>query len=337
MILVNNPGTSQAIYAPLRHAVWHGWTFTDLVFPFFLWITGVSMTFSFARRVEQGADRRSLLLHALRRSILIFAVGMFLNGFPYYPLAAIRIPGVLQRIAVCYFLAASIFLYTRLRGRLLWTAGLLTLYVLLMRGGYEQASNFARYVDGLFLTGHMYSATKTWDPEGIVSTIPAIATTLLGILAGQLLRSRHEAAWKTAWMLVAGNGLIAAGLLLDPFVPINKNLWTSSYAVFMAGMAQSAFAAFYWIIDVQRRAGWARPLAIYGMNALAVYVLSGLIARVLGLWKTGGVTMKAVLFERVFAPLASPINASMLYGLANVLLLYLVAYGMYRRRWFVKL
>src|SRR5262249_23648807 len=149
----------------------NGWTFTDTVFPFFVWISGLAMTLSVAKRVEEGADRAKLFLHTLRRAALIFALGLFLNAFPYFSLATWRIPGVLQRIAICYLIAGAIFLSTKIRGQIAWNAFFLVLYVVLMNGNYNRETNFARYVDGLFLQGHMYSHTKTWDPEGLISTL----------------------------------------------------------------------------------------------------------------------------------------------------------------------
>ena len=335
MILVNNPGSWDAVYPPLLHAAWHGWTFTDLIFPSFLWIAGVSMTLSFARRAERGDDRRLLLLHALRRAAIIFALGLLLNGFPGYNLATLRIPGVLQRIAVCYLAAAAIFLYTRVHGQIAWTAGLLALYAALMKfvpvpgygpGVLDANGNFAQYIDSLLLTGHMWSRTKTWDPEGIVSTIPAIATVLLGVLAGHLLRAR-----KTAWFFLTGALLVLAGLALDPWMPINKNLWTVSYTLFAAGIAFIAFGLSYWLIDVLGRRAWAHPFTVFGMNALAIYVAAGVLARLLGL-----LHIQPWLFLHVFTPLASPKSASLLYALAFVAVMYLAAWSLYRRRWFIR-
>ncbi len=343
MILVNNPGSGE-IYAPLKHSVWHGWTFTDLIFPFFLWIAGVAMTFSFARRLEQGAEqgaaRGGLLLHALRRSALIFALGLLLNGFPYYNLSTLRIPGVLQRIAICTFFAAVVFLYIGLKGRVAVIVALLAAYTGLMAldgGSYDKGSNFAARIDQMLLAGHMYAASRTWDPEGIVSTLPAIATTLFGILTGMLLRSSRTQSEKTVWLFVAGNALIAAGLVLDPFQPINKSLWTASFSLFMAGMASVGFAFFYWIVDVLGLRRWVRPFVIYGLNAIVVYAASGVLARLMGAIHVGGESLKAVIFRNLFAPLASPLNASLLYALTDVLVLYAVAYVMYRRNWFITL
>jgi len=341
MILVNNPGTWDHIYPPFEHAEWHGWTFTDLVFPFFLWIAGVSITLSFAKRIERGDSRSGLLVHILRRSALILALGWFLNLFPYFRFATFRIPGVLPRIAICYWIAASLFLFTKLRGRMVWIVGLLSGYWLLMKlypvpgygpGVLEQPGNFAQYIDGLVLQGHMWVQSKTWDPEGIVSTLPAIASVLFGTLAGELLQSKRTMEEKASWMFFYGTLLLFAGLMLSTWMPINKKLWTSSFSVFMAGMAMAVFACCYWVIDVQKRQKWVKPFSVYGMNAIAVFALSSLTAKILGLLK-----LQKPIYETVFAPLASPQNASLLYALANVAFFYAIAYGMYRKGWFVRL
>jgi len=383
MILVNNPGNWSAIYKPLDHAAWHGWTFTDLIFPFFLWIVGVAIPLSTARRLEQGQSRRQLLLHALRRSVIIFALGFFLNSFSYlidgslfrdgfsaWPhnyATTVRIPGVLQRIGICYFFAMLIFLGTGLRGQLLWTAGLLAGYWLLMivgpllgcgTGGLGEHGNFCEYIDNLVLNGkmigtHVWSGGKTWDPEGVFSTVPAIATTLFGIMTGHLLRSKQTPETKTAWLFVGGNLLLLAGAVMDAWLPINKKLWTSSYSVFMAGMAMNCLAVSYWLVDVQGWRKWARPFAIYGMNAITVFMLAGLLGRIsltVKLTSAAGekVALKTFLYNHLCAPfaspetapcfgfLANPKNASLMWAFLYVVVLYLVAYWMYRRKWFLK-
>ena len=378
MMLVNNPGSWSAAYPPLLHAEWHGWTFTDTVFPFFLWIVGVAVTLSTSRRLEAGQSRAELFLHALRRAAIIFALGFGLNSFGYFIDGSllglgcgewlhqyatnVRIPGVLQRIAICYLIATLVFLRTSIRGQAIWTGSFLVGYWLLMAfapfpvnvhgetrwiaGVLEKGDNFAAYVDNLVLNGpvigtHVWKVAKTWDPEGIVSTLPAIATCLFGILTGHLLRLKRTDAEKTAWLLVGGALLMWLGLLMDLALPINKSLWTSSYSVFMAGLAMVCFGVYYWLIDVQGWRTWARPFAIYGMNAIAVFVLSGVIGRILLtiIVPTGletSLSLQAWLFQKMFAPLAGPINASLLWALAFVLLLYLVAWAMYRKKWFVK-
>ena len=383
MILVNNPGSWSAIYGPLDHAEWHGWTFTDLIFPFFIWIVGVAIPLSTARRLEQGQSRRQLLLHALRRSVIIFALGFFLNSFSLLLNSAlwrdgfsgwlhayattVRVPGVLQRIAISYFIATLIYLHTGIRGQIIWIAGLLSGYWLLMivgpllgcgTGGLEQHGNFCEYIDNLVLNGkligtHVWSGGKTWDPEGVFSTVPAVATCLFGIMAGHVLRSKQTPETRTAWLFVGGNLLLFAGLVMDAWLPINKKLWTSSYSVFMAGMAMNCFAVSYWLVDVQGWRKWAKPFAIYGMNAIAVFMLAGLLGRILPAIKVTSAAGKKVglqshLYEHLFVPfasadtapffgfLASPKNASLMWALMYVVVLYLVTYGMYHRKWFLK-
>ena len=383
MILVNNPGNWGTVYKPLDHAEWHGWTFTDLIFPFFLWIVGVAIPLSTARRLEQGQSRRELLLHALRRAVIIFALGFFLNSFNYLVdgslfrdgfsvwlhnyATTVRVPGVLQRIAICYFFAMLIFLSAGIRGQVIWIAALLAGYWVLMivgpllgcgTGGLEQHGNFCEYIDNLVLSGkiigmHVWRGGKTWDPEGVFSTVPAIATCLFGIMTGHLLRSKLTPETRTAWLCVAGNLLLFAGAVMDTWLPINKKIWTSSYAVFMAGMAMNCFAVCYWQVDVQGWRKWAKPFAIYGMNAITVFMLAGLLGRILPAIKLTSAAGKRIglqsyLYDHLCAPfaspdtapffgfLASPKNASLMWALMYVTALYLVAYVMYRRKWFLK-
>ncbi|MGB6121827.1 MAG: heparan-alpha-glucosaminide N-acetyltransferase domain-containing protein, partial [Bacteroidota bacterium] len=242
MILVNNPGTWGAVYPQLLHARWHGWTFTDWIFPFFLWIVGVAMTLSFAKRMERGEGRKTLMMHVLRRSAIIFGLGLLLSAFPFglvpghdFSLASLRIPGVLQRIAICYLVASLIVLNTSLRGQVIWLLALLVCYwlaiMLIPVPGYgagllEPTGNLCWYIDSHLLAGHTWSGAPApgFDPEGILSTIPAIGTTLFGVLTGHLLRSGLSREEKTVWMFVGGNALLLAGVILDIWLPINKNL-----------------------------------------------------------------------------------------------------------------
>lgn len=341
MVLVNNNGDSRSTFPPLLHAKWNGWTFTDLVFPFFLWIVGISMTLSYARRVESGADKRLLLLHSLRRAALIFGLGLLLNGFPNYDLSTLRIPGVLQRIAVCYFIGSCILLYTGWRGMIAALVACCTAYWVLMtsidvpgygRGVLEPIGNFGQWVDQLLLPGHLYSQTRIWDPEGFVSTLPAIANVLFGALAGLLLRRGDlPPAEKTSWLFVCGLALASLAGFLDHFMPINKQLWTPPYALLTSGFAFAGFAASYWLIDVKGFSRHTGPFVIYGSNAIVVYAASGLFARLLSL--TG---IRQPLYEGFFAAVAPPMLASLLYALMHVAVMYLLAWGLYRRGWFVR-
>jgi predicted acyltransferase len=336
MVMVNNQ-TGAGAYTQLRHASWHGWTFTDLVFPFFLWIVGVAMTLSTAKRIELGATKRELIVHALQRFALIFAVGLFLNAFPHFDLASLRILGVLQRIAICYLIGFLIYLFTGVRGRVMATLGFLAVYTIVMHsGGYERATNFSNWLDGVILGAHNYGPSGTWDPEGIFSTLPAVATCLMGILTGDLLRASLSMAEKTAWMFFSGNVLFLLGTILNPLQPINKPIWTGSYALLTAGLALMVFGACYWLVDVHNRRGaWTRPLIIFGMNAMAVYVFHGLLARLLGMWRIGDVSARRI-HSDFFAGLTDPANASLLYSLCHVLASFLFAWFLFRRKWFLK-
>jgi predicted acyltransferase len=349
MILVNNPGSGD-VYAQLDHAAWNGWTFTDTVFPFFLWIVGLSIVLSTAKRLAHGVPRGELPGRILRRALLLYAFGFFLAGFPFFHLAHIRYLGVLQRIAICYLVSAALFVFTNWKAQAAAVVVLCASYWLLMmeypvpgvgKGQLGPDGNLARYIDGLVLSGHMWSHTQYWDPEGIVSTLPAIATTLLGCLAGRLLRFQLELRKSLKPLFLFGLSLVAVGMLFDHWLPINKNLWTVSFAFFMSGLATLEFWMLFWIVDVKGWRGWSKPFVIYGMNAIAVFVLSGIVGRLLGLihvTESNGtaVSLQGFIFEHVFAPVASPRNASLLFAFAMVLFLFAIAWLLYRRRWFLR-
>lgn len=352
MLLVNNPGTWSAIYPPLRHAEWHGWTPTDLIFPFFLYIVGVAMVFSLVRRMEEGASRARLFSKAGRRALILVALGLALHGFPGYDFSEMRFPGVLQRIGVAYLAASAIVLTTkRARGQAFWAAGLLLLYWGLMTlvpvpgyatGDLSPDGSLAAYLDRMILgTEHMWSQSRTWDPEGILSTIPAVGTVLLGVLTGHWLRGARPPVEKTVWLFVAGNAALLVGIVWGWVFPINKNLWTSSYVVFTGGMALHFLGVCYWLVDVKRWRRWALPFVVYGTNAIAAFVLSTfgaiLIGRVIRVPAAEGtVPLKAWIFQNLFAPWAEPVNASLAFAAAYVLLWLGVMWVFYRKRIFIK-
>jgi predicted acyltransferase len=353
MILVNSPGDPGAVYAHLSHAVWNGWTFADTVFPSFLFIVGVSLFFSFAKQKERGIQNSAFMLRLLRRTIILFALGLFLNSFPTFYLSAIRIPGVLQRIALCYFFASLIVLKTDLRGRILWLIGLLASYWLMMRfipvpgigaGVLEPGKNFAAWVDSFFLSGHMWSYyDQTWDPEGIVSTIPAIATTLFGVLTGQWLASALPERKKVAGMVCAGLVLLIAAYILDRWLPINKSIWTSTFSIFMAGVALVCLAFFHWLIDIADFSRWAKPFIILGLNPITVYVLSEVFdskLRVVNLSISHGQKMidcQSYLFSYLCMLSAEPETVSLIYGILTLLFMFLIAWIMWRKRLFISI
>ena len=338
MIIVNNNGSEHDAYAQLRHAEWHGWTLTDTVFPSFVWIVGVSITLSLGKRLGAGVPRSRLLVTVLRRAAILFVLGMAVYAFPHFSPSTQRILGVLQRIAICYLAASAIYLWCGVRGQIAWLAGLLAAYWLIMtlapvpgfgRGRLDVAGNFAHYVDRLVLGTHNYAHTHDWDPEGIVSTLPAIATALFGLLAGRVLQLRRSLAERTTWMFMAGALLVATGWALSFAMPINKKLWTDTFCLFMAGLDFTACAVFVWVID---GLGWKRPFqpaVIMGMNAIAIYLASEFGAELIEGVQRG-------IYRTVFVPFASPANASLLYSLAFTGVMYLIAYAMYRKRWFIR-
>jgi len=333
MVLVNNPGSWSAVYWPLRHAEWNGFTPTDMIFPFFLFIVGAAIPLALGTRLERDAP--GLVGRVLRRSLAIFALGLLLHALPWFHLATLRVPGVLQRIAVCYLLAALLVIWSRgiagWRLQALAAGALLVGYWLLMTrvpvpggvaGDLSPAGNLAGYVDRLVLGPHVWTVSKFYDPEGLLSSLPAVATTLLGVLAGHWLRGAGTARRVTGGLVLGGLAATAVGWLWGQSFPINKSLWTSSYALFMAGLAALALAACYWLIEGRRWRRLAGPFVVLGITALPLFFLSSLMARLLLLIRVGPeqVRLQAWLFDRLFASWLPPIDASLAYALAYVLL-----------------
>jgi predicted acyltransferase len=366
MVLVNNPGDWGNLYSQLGHAEWNGWTFTDWIFPFFLFICGVSMTFSIARRrlANPGAveNRAALLWSLWKRASIIFAIGLALNFIPNFNFDTLRIPGVLQRIALCTMLAAPIVLYCGWRAQCAWIVLLLGGYTAAMllipvpdingvvgAGVLEPGRDLGAHLDRLFLTGHMWAKSKVWDPEGLFSTLPALTSMLFGVLAGHWLSTNTSAAEKTVWMMLAGLLCLWLGSIVDvTLMPINKSLWSSAYAIFMTGWALLVFASFYWLID---GSGDARlrdhsrrsllPFTIYGMNALFIFAFSGLVAKMLGFIKFAGddgkmMTLKALLYAPIKSSSLAPVNQSLLFAILFNLAMFGIAWFMWKRKWFVK-
>lgn len=361
MTMVNNPGDWSHIYAPLGHAEWHGWTPTDLVFPFFLFIVGVSITFALGRGKEgktgAGQMEKGVGSKIIRRGLTLFALGLFLNFFPKFDPTSVRIMGVLQRIGLVYIACSFIFLTTTTRQQRWIIAGLLVAYWLMLTVipvpgvGYpnlEPTTNLSAWLDNLVLTpAHVYRATRVWDPEGILSTMPAIATGLLGVLTGTWLRGSRPVAEKIAWLFAAGVLLTLAGLFADAVFPINKKIWTSSYVLLAGGLAMLGLATFHWLVDVigtqkptYRR--WSLPLVAYGVNAITVFFLSGLIPRIMTMIKINGpdgteMGSKEYLYQTFIAPwFTDPRNASLAGALTLVLIWGVILWIMYRKNIIIK-
>jgi predicted acyltransferase len=351
MVIVNTPGDWSQVYPPLLHAEWHGWTPTDLIFPFFVFIVGVSIVLS-------GRTQASAAV-ILRRAALLYLLGLFLALYPSFNVSTVRLVGVLPRLALCYLAAALIYRAVvsrpdpiRWRVTLGVAGALLVGYWALLRfvpppggvaGDLSPSGNLGAWIDRTVIgEAHLWRQSKTWDPEGLLSTLPAIATALTGVAAGVLLRSSRTSSDKVMWLLVAAAIGIAAGLGWGARFPINKNLWTSSYVLFTSGLACLTLAACCGLVDGRDRAqAWARPLVVLGMNALAVFVLSGLLVKTLVWIKVTGASgtpqsLYSWIYQHALAPLASPRNASLLFAFAALLVLYGVLEVLYRRRWFLR-
>ena len=364
MILVNNPGS--ASYWPLDHADelmtahpsgWYpgkwwvdanGWTPTDLIFPFFLFIVGASMALSFAARRARGDSRQSLMKHAARRSALILLIGYAIRILPYFNFTHMRYPGVLQRIALVYLCASVITLWTSTRGRILWIAGLLVGYYAVMRfvpvpgcdpaAWMTQHCSLAGFIDRKLMLGHLYR--RDFDPEGLLSTLPAIATTLLGTLMGEFLRGAASLPHKLRGLALAGVAGVAAGYAWHPWFPISKPLWTSSYVLFTAGAACLLLALCWWLIEMRGWHAWARPFLWLGSNAILAYALSTFVAKLGSIIKVPdagqSIAVQSWIYEHWFAPLAQEKNASLAFAICYMALWTLVAWGLYRKKIFIK-
>jgi len=346
MILVNNPGSWGHVYPPFLHAEWHGWTPTDLVFPFFLFIVGVSIPLSFGKRLARGDARRTLFWHILRRSSILFGLGIFMAAFPRFDILNVRIMGVLQRIGVVYLFAASAYLILKPKGRALLLLALLSGYWALLTlvpvpgygpGDLSPAGNLGAYLDRMILGDHLWR--EMWDPEGLLSTLPAIGTTILGIFAGEWIRSGGSQSRVALGLGVGGMVGVGLGSLWGLVFPINKGIWTSSYVLFTAGAAALLLGLMFWVMEVQGKKGWAKPLVVYGMNAIAVFVASGLLARIMGIVRVGedAQSLKGWIYENLYASWAGPLNGSLAFALSYVLFWLALMWLLHRRRVFIKI
>ena len=359
MLLVNNPGTWGAIYPPLRHAAWHGWTPTDLIFPFFLFIVGITTHLSLAARQQRGDDDRTLVVQVLRRGGIIVLLGLFLSGFPFIPqygfdLSTMRIPGVLQRIGVAYIATALLTLRTSARTQVVIVTTLLLGYWAAMTlvpvpgSGLVGAAtlekpdaSLAAWLDRTLLGGHLWRVSKTWDPEGILSTVPAIATAMLGVFAGRSIGSARPLAERIAGLFAVGSIAMVAGLVWGWWFPINKNIWTSSYVLFTAGMASVTIATCIWLIDVRHVTFWTKPFVVFGVNPIVAFVGSGMMARlvasIIKVQRDGEtVSLQKAIYDSAFAGWLAPMNASLVYAVCFVVLWFLILAVLYHRKVFLK-
>lgn len=355
MVLVNNPGSWEHIHPQLAHARWDGCTFTDLVFPFFLFAAGLSMTISLGRRLGEGGSRWRTYRTLARRAAVLFLIGVALNFISSFQPATVRIPGVLQRIALTLVLGAPVVLWGRWRAALSTIAILLGTWLALQflvpvpgpdgvvaAGRLGPGLDFGSWLDRAVFGRHLWAQAKTWDPEGLIGTLPATASLLLGVLAGWHLQAPAGRIRKSLSLALAGALLLALGHGLGAVLPVNKNLWTPTFVAFTGGWSLLFLAGFRAALDEAPPAllGPARkacmPLTIYGMNALFLFVFSGLVARLLVALRPGGVPLKTRMYQAVAALPLSPENASLVFALGFNLAMFGIAVFMWRRRWFVK-
>ena len=348
MIIVNTPGSWKFVYPPLRHAEWHGCTPTDLVFPFFLFIVGVSMWYSLKKYGhELNGDA---VLRIVRRMVSIFALGLFLTIFPYFnrDYSTLRIMGVLQRIAIAYGIGA--FLCMTIRRDYLWilTGVILLLYwgILAFFGGndpYTLEGNFALKVDQALLgPKHLYKGFGIpFDPEGLLSTIPAVCTVIIGFYTGGLV-GKGAAGIKTVLkVLVIGAALTGLGLLWGRFFPLNKPLWTSSYVLYTSGIAMMTLALIYWLADVIRFRKWGLFFMVFGINALFAFFLAGIWTKlILDMKITSGasrIMLYEWFYEMICVPVSGNLNGSLMFALIQMLLIWIFALILYRKKIMIRL
>ncbi|MFB0515712.1 MAG: acyltransferase family protein [Candidatus Neomarinimicrobiota bacterium] len=413
MILVNNPGDWSHVYRPLLHAKWNGWTPTDWIFPFFLFIMGVAMALSLRVRIETVANKAAVWLKVFKRTLLLFGLGLVLSAFrdysvslarllviiavlivlgsfvllylrlriadpgereaaarlvinsamPFviigvilaglysYNFATVRIPGVLQRIALCYLaVSAMMVLLPRARDQWITMGALILLYLVIMYGLYvpehgravwTPQGHASGYIDRLvFGLKHLWSGTRDsgYDPEGVVTTLPAILSVFLGLQFGKVLVRVHDHKERLFQWLALGAFLTVLGLTLDFLIPINKQLWTPTYSIFMAGFGGLLLAGCYWLIEIKGRKNWAQPFVMLGMNPLFIFWLSGFLVRNMFLNNVGHTNLRNWLYVNGYTSWLGETNiASLAFALSNVIFWLLVAWFMYRRRWFIKI
>ncbi len=356
MILVNNPGDWGNIYAPLMHSEWHGCTPTDLVFPFFLFIVGVSIAYAMGSKKEDKSTHGKTIFKAFKRALILFGLGLFLTLFPevftkpIQSLQGMRIPGVLQRIAVVFFISSILFLKTSKKNLRILFILLLAAYWALMTfvpvpgigsANLEKETNFGAWLDRtVFTEAHLWNSSKTWDPEGLLGTIPAIATGLFGIMVGVYLKNKYiQDAVKVAWLFSTGCTAVILGLLWDLQFPINKALWTSSFVLFTGGLATIALSICYWIIDVNKYNKFTKPFVVYGVNAITVYFLSGILPQILSMIPIKSGDGQTNIYSWLYGGYAanfSPLNASLLWAISTVSFWLIILWFMYNRKIIIK-
>jgi len=347
MILVNDPGDWGHIYWPLEHSKWNGCTPTDLVFPFFLFMVGVSIVYAMESKKADIANHNKLLLSILRRTLIIIALGVCLPLINDFQFAHLRFPGVLQRIGLVFGITALLYVKTGIRTQVIIAVGCLIGYYLLMTlvpvpgfgtPNLEPAANLGAWIDrSVFTENHLWSSSKTWDPEGLLGTIPSVATCLLGVFTGTWLKlGKLKTSADLLKIMGAGIVLIILALIWDPFFPINKQLWTSSFVLLAAGLAINILALSYWFIDIKGNKALLPPFLAFGRNAIAAYVLADIIPALIAAIPVGKTNLWSFTYNQLFVPYLSPENASLAGAILTVLIIFIPVWILYKRNITIK-
>lgn len=338
MIIVNTPGSWDEVFPPLLHADWHGVTPTDYIFPFFIFIVGVSVALSYGKVRALNRPRKTVIWKTVKRAIVIFCLGLFLWLFPDFNFGEIRIPGVLQRIAVVFLVCALLFLYTSWKQQAIIGAAVLLLYWAALAwvpvpgigaGVLEPGRNLAAWIDSLLIPGKMWQGT--WDPEGMLSTFPAIVTGITGMLAGRLIGAEHmPRERRVTWLYLAGLTAFAIGAMWNWVFPFNKNLWTSSYVLYTSGLAALVLASLYFVIELLGYVKWATFGVVFGSNAIVAYVLGSMLPDMLP-------RLNDWYVRSFIVGGYCPKTASLIWALGICLLCFIPVYALYRKRIFIKI
>jgi len=344
MVIVNDPGSWNSVYWPLRHAEWNGCTITDLIFPFFLFIVGVSIALAYSKRLDAGAPKKSLYRKIIIRSLNIYLLGLFLWLFPEFDFGNIRWLGVLPRIAIVFLACALLFLNTNWKQQIKIGAIILILYYIIvayipMPGiGKPDLSvvgqNWACHLDKLILPGYLWQ--ETWDPEGILSTFPAIVSGMIGMLIGKLYLSVQDENKRLVWLYFVGFAMFLAGGFWNWFFPINKNIWTSSYVLYTSGLGTLGLATCILVVDMWGYKKWTFLGRVYGANAITSYVLAGVLTTVFYGLKFGGSPLNQWFMNGGTSLGLDPRFVSMLYAFVYMLIIFIPALILYRRKIFIK-
>ena len=344
MIMVNFPGNEQYVYFTLRHTKWNGLSFTDTIAPVFLFVIGVSIVYAYTKRLNDGTPKSSLYKKIIFRSFKIFAVGMFLNLMPDFDFDNIRWTGTLHRIALVFMFCAILFLNTNWKQQVWIAAVLLVAYWLALtliptpgigKVMLEPGVNIVAWVDSKYLPGKMWQGT--WDPESILSTIPAIVSGITGMLVGRLMISRLAPAEKVNYLMTAGLFSVIAGYFWGLIFPVNENLWTSSFVLVTSGLGALLLGALYFIVDMLGYKNGVRTGVIFGANAIAVYVLADVLALLFYRAEFGGLPLNELAVNQLVQAGMQPELASWIYALFFVAVNFVPAYILYRKKIFIKL